>query len=138
MREFVTGYLCVLVLVVAPTYSIAETVFAADYHVVLTIDDSQYQARSRTQVKDGHIIPVEFQCHRVDLEVSSLEGDRFQIIVTIFERSNGRWVQMDVDPGGFGGRIGSHHAYVWNGDGIYWNSAGIRLNMAITVSNVRS
>jgi hypothetical protein len=132
MRKFVTGYLCVLVLVLAPTYSIAQTVFAVDYHVVLTIGDSQYVARSSVRVKDGHIIPVEFERHRVDLEVSSYKDDMFLILVTILERSNGTWAQMDdADPEGFGGRIGSFHGFDWNGDNM-------RLNMAITVSTVRS
>ena len=132
MRKSVIGYLCVLVSVVAPTYSMAQTVFAADYHVVLTIHDTQYIARSKVRVEDGHIIPVEFEHHRVDLEVSSYKGDMFLVSVTIFERSNGMWVQKDdADPGAFGGRIGSFHGFDWNGDDM-------RLNMAITVSIVRS
>jgi len=132
MRRFVTCYLCVFVLALAPTYSIAQTVFTVDYHVVLTIDHSQYVARNMVRVKDGHIIPVEFERHRVDLQVASFKEDMYSILITILERSNDTWVQMDdADPGGFGGRIGSFHGFDWNGDDM-------QLSMAIELHTVGS
>jgi hypothetical protein len=99
-----------------PSFSLGETVFSLEYHVVLTIGDSQYQARNTMDTADGEVVSIPLQDYRCDLTVSSYEQDKFLISIALFERIEGSWVQMDADPKGFGGRIGSFHTFDWNGD----------------------
>ena len=130
MRILVTIFVIALSLLIAPSHASAQTVFASNYDLVLTVGDTQYRATNRVQVEDGHVIPVKFHRIRVDLEVSSVGSDKFQVLITILEQIDGEWFQTDVGPEGFGGRIGAPLQFSWNGDNM-------RLNVAINVSRSR-
>ncbi len=81
-------------------------------------------------MRDGHIIPIQFQRYKIEMKISSLDDDRFEVIITIFEKIDRSWVQLDADPQGFGGSLGTPVEYRWNHDDI-------RLNIAIIVSELR-
>lgn len=111
----------------ASSLSLAQSSFAVNYDVVLTVADAQYRAQSRVRVLDGATIPVEFDRFKVNLDVSSRDSDKFQALIAIHERIDGEWIELDVDAGGFGGRLGAPHRFAWDGDSM-------RLNIAVIIS----
>jgi len=103
-------------------------VFACNYDVVLTVEDSVAQARSRARVRDGHAIPIEFQKHMVDISVSSGEGGEVSLGLTLFEKSGEYWYQINPEPLTFGGSLGIPVQY-------QWSNGAMSLDIAIVVSS---
>ena len=130
MTKHTTKILIFLILGVAPIYVGAEVVFRSNYDVILTVEGNRYHSQSRSQVRDGHAIPIVFHDYRIELAVSSATDEKFSVVVTIFEYLRGSWYQMDIDSLSFEGGFGIPVEY-------RWNSARIELDIAIVVSVLR-
>lgn len=125
IRALVTVSALCLVASLGPDLSLAQTTFASNYDVILTVGDAQYRAQSRVRVADGSTIPIEFTRFRVNLNVSSIDSERFQVLLTIDERIDREWIRLDVDPEGFGGAFGAPLRFAWNGNSVRLNIAFI-------------
>jgi len=92
------------------------------------VGDSIGQINSRARVRDGHVIPIEFQHHRVDIRIASSDDGGIDFSITLFERSNEYWYPINPEPLQFAGELGIPVQYQWsNGD--------LSLDAAISVSD---
>lgn len=125
-RSLIARCYCFL-LISAPAYAQTDTILDTEYEALLTVGELQYRSRNTIRALDGQVIPIELQKYKVEIKVSSLDEEEFKVDTTIFEKSNETWVEMDVDSGGFGGRMGFLNVYDWNGEDI-------RLSITITTT----
>lgn len=107
-----------------------ELIFFCNYDVLLTVDDSVGQINSRARVHAGHAIPIEFQHHKIDIVVADAGEGHVELGITLFERSDEYWYQINPEPLKFGGVLGIPMQYQWS-DGI------LSLDIAISVSDQR-
>lgn len=105
----------------------SDVVLFCNYDVLLTVDDSVGQINSRARVRDGHVIPVEFQHHKIDIRITRVGEGGIDFAITLFERSEEYWYSINPEPLQFGGELGIPVQYQWsNGD--------LSLDAAISVS----
>ena len=106
----------------------ATLVWSCNYDVMRIVDDSVGKIRSRSRVRDGHAIPMEFQNHRVDIVVAEASETGVNVAVSLFEKSGEQWYEINPEPLTFSGDIGIPMRY-------QWTSSGIELDVAIIVSS---
>lgn len=119
--------LAVLFCVCGVGHSESDTVFFCNYDVVLTVDDSVGQINSRARVRDGHAIPIEFQHHKIDIRVAAGGDDSVEFAITLFEKSEEHWYQINPEPLLFAGELGIPLQY-------QWSEGDLSLDVAISVS----
>jgi len=105
----------------------AETVLFCNYDVLLTVDDSVGQINSRARVRDGHVIPIEFKDYKIDIRIASSAEEGVDFAITLFERSEEYWYQINPEPLQFGGELGIPVQY-------QWRDGHLSLDVAISVS----
>ena len=130
----VTSLLCVLVLiglfVTAIGNAQSTVVFASNFDAVLRVDGEFSQVRSRIEVRDGSSFPVDFQNHKLKVQVSSTSQEEFSVELSILEKSQGAWFEINAESIAFSGTFGIPLEYKWSG-------VGVQLDLAIVLSRVR-
>ena len=117
-------------LVTANANGQSTAVFASNFDAVLRVDGEFSQVRSRIEVRDGSAFPVEFQNHKLQIQVSSTSQEEFSVELTILEKSQGDWLEINVERIAFGGTFGIPIEYKWSG-------AEVELDLAIVLSRAR-
>ena len=107
-----------------------DLIFFCNYDVLFTADDSIGQINSRARVRNGHALPIEFQDHKIDIVVAEAGEGRVELGITLFERSDEYWYQINPEPLKFGGVLGIPMQYQWSDEGL-------SLDIAISVSDQR-
>jgi hypothetical protein len=107
-----------------------DFIFFCNYDVLLTVDDSVGQINSRARVRAGHVIPIEFQHHKIDIAVADAGEGRVELGITLFERSGEYWYQINPEPLKFSGVLGIPVQY-------QWSDGSLALDVAISVSDQR-
>ena len=105
-------------------------VFASNYDAILIVGDSESRISSRSMVRDGSTIPIEFQRHRINITLSEVAPGEFGAEINIFERTTDGWFLINTDPLSLGGAYTTPVEYQWRLGEIY-------LNLAIVVSIAR-
>lgn len=102
-------------------------VFSCNYDLKLVVDGNLGQIRSRSLVRDGHAIPMEFQNHKVEVFVTSADGAEIDLAITLFEKSGEHWYEINPEPLKFSGSLGIPMQFEWV-------DSGLGLDIAIVVS----
>jgi len=105
-------------------------VFASNYDAILIVGESESRISSRSMVRNGNTIPIEFQRHRINITLSEIAPDEFEAEINIFERTTDGWFLINSDPLSFGGAYTTPVEYQWRLGEVY-------LNFAIVVSIAR-
>ena len=108
----------------------STAVFASNFDALLRVDGEFSQVRSRIEVRDGSAFPVEFQNHKLQIQVSSTSQEEFSVELTILEKSQGDWLEINVERIAFGGTFGIPIEYKWSG-------TEVELDLAIVLSRAR-
>lgn len=119
--------LAALLCVCGVGHSESDAVFFCNYDVVLTVDDSIGQINSRARVRDGHVVPIEFQQYRIDIRIDAGGEDSVEFAITLFEKTGNHWYQINPEPLQFAGELGIPLQY-------QWSEGGLSLDVAISVS----
>ena len=130
----VTFLLCVLVLgglfVTVTGNAQSTAIFASNFDAVLRFDRKFSQIRSRIEVRDGSAFPVEFENHKLQIHVSSTSQETFSVELSILEKSQGDWFEINAESIEFSGTFGIPVEYKWSG-------LGVQLDLAIVLSRAR-
>lgn len=118
-------------LAAAPVLAESGVIYASNYDVVLNADAESGQIRSRSRVRDGHTIPVEFARHKVDIRVSDRGGEKVEIELRLFAKSDGSWYPINTDTVSFPAQLEVPVEFTWEG-------AGIEVDLALVVSVFRA
>jgi hypothetical protein len=111
--------LLLLLLPLVPAFSQQHALLDTEYHVVLTIDDKQYQLEDSDQIPDNQVISIAFPAHMVELRISLRDANTVMVETAIFEYVDEKWSRMKNDEsGGFGGHIGALQTFEWTGIGV--------------------
>ena len=102
-------------------------VLATNYDAVLVVGGNESRITSRSKVRNGNTIPVQFQKHRINITLSEAAPGEFRAEINIFERTPDGWYLINDDPLKFGGTYTTPVEYQWRLGEIY-------LNLAIVVS----
>ncbi len=102
-------------------------VFATNYDAILVVGESESRITSRSKVRNGNTIPVQFQKHRINITLSEVAPGEFKAEVNVFERTPDGWYLINTDPLLFGGDYTTPVEYQWRLGEVY-------LNLAIVVS----
>jgi len=102
-------------------------VLATNYDAVLVVGESESRITSRSKVRNGSTIPVQFTKHRINITLSEGAPGEFQAELNVFERTPDGWYLINTDPLKFGGTYTTPVEYQWRLGEIY-------LNLAIVVS----
>lgn len=122
--------LAVLVFACGAGHTESDNIFFCNYDVVLTVDDSVGQINSRARVRDGHVVPIEFQHHKIDILIEGGVEGGVDFAITLFEKSENHWYPINPEPLRFSGERGIPVQYQWiEGD--------VSLDVAISVSGQR-
>ena len=105
-------------------------VFASNYDAILIVGESESRISSRSMVRNGSTIPIEFQRHRINITLSEVAPGEFGAEINIFERTTDDWLLINTDPLSFGGVYTTPVEYQWRLGEVY-------LNLAIVVSIAR-
>lgn len=114
----------------AATSAQSVLIFASNYDAKLVIDGHVSHITNRAKVRNGSIIPIEFQKHRIDIKISEEADSKFRADINLFERSGGNWYQVNADELSFEGNYTTPVEY-------QWNVGGVSLDLAIIVSIAR-
>lgn len=123
-------HLCVCLLSVfgASVVSAQSTlVFTTNYDAVLVVGGNESRITSRSKVRNGSTIPIQFQKHRINIKLSEVAPGEFKAEVNVFERTPDGWYLINTDPLLFGGDYTTPVEYQWRLGEVY-------LNLAIVVS----
>ncbi len=129
-RAIIPSALVALALAGGLGHAAPETVLFCNYDVVLTADDSVGQINSRARVRDGHVVPIEFQDHKIDILVASSSESGVEFAITLFERHEEYWYRINPEPLQFSGELGIPVQY-------QWSDGDLSLDIAISVSGQR-
>ena len=102
-------------------------VFATNYDAILVVGESESRITSRSNVRNGSTIPIQFQRHIINITLSGAEPGEFRAEINIFKRTPDGWYLINTDPLSFGGAYTTPVEYQWRLGEIY-------LNLAIVVS----
>ena len=128
-RRISAFIVCVFLLSVSgsPVSAQSILVFATNYDAILVVGESESRITSRSSVRNGSTIPIQFQKHRINITLSGAEPGEFRAEINIFERTPDGWYLINTDPLSFGGAYTTPVEYQWRLGEIY-------LNLAIVVS----
>lgn len=104
-----------------------DLIFFCNYDVLLSVNDSVGQINSRARVRDGHVVPIEFQNHKINILIMGGDGG-VEFAITLFEKSEKYWYQINPEPLQFSGELGIPVQYQWSG-------GDLSLDVAISVSD---
>ncbi len=102
-------------------------VMATNYDAVLVVSGNESRITSRSKVRNGSTIPVQFHKHRINITLAEAEPGEFRAEINIFERTPDGWFLINTDPLSFGGAYTTPVEYHWRLGEVY-------LNLAIVVS----
>lgn len=105
-----------------------DLLFFCNYDVLLTVDDSVGQINSRARVRDGHVVPIEFQDHKIEILIASGGETGVEFAITLYQKFEQQWYEVSPLPLRFGGELGIPVQYQWS-DGY------LSLDVAISVSS---
>jgi hypothetical protein len=127
-KATVATVLAVLVFACGVARTESAAIFFCNYDVLLTVGDSVGSINSRARVRDGHVIPIEFQNHKIDILVAGGGDSGVEFAITLFEKADEHWYQVNPEPLRFAGELGIPLQYEWS-------SGGLSLDVAISVSS---
>ena len=102
-------------------------VLATNYDAVLVVGGNESRITSRSKVRNGSAIPIQFQKHRINIKLSEVAPGEFKAEVNVFECTPDGWYLINTDPLLFGGDYTTPVEYQWRLGEVY-------LNLAIVVS----
>lgn len=108
----------------------SPVIYTSNYDVLLHVGDATRQIRSRAKVCSGHVIPLDFQNHRIDLRVAEISSEKYSVEIAIFELSQGDWYQLNTENLTFEGQLGIPTQFSWE-------SGELALDLAMVVGLMR-
>ncbi len=100
MRPF---SLCAAILLFAipwalPSVADDQRVFACNYTVSLTMDETNFIVTQQARVRDGSHIPIDAQDVRLRMNFSAAGDERVLIELVLIERTDSGWTEIYPEP----------------------------------------
>lgn len=103
-------------------------IFSCNYDAVLIVDGSFSQIRSRVQLRNGSMFPIEMQGYKLEIQVTGIPNeDKYTINLSIFKNSQDTWFEVNSQEITFDGSYGIPLEYKWA-------AIGVKLDLALVVS----
>ena len=127
--RFTKFSVCVFLLSASGSPALAQStlVLASNYDAILVVGESESRITSRSKVRNGNTIPIQFQKHRINITLSEPAPGEFRAEINIFERTPDGWYLINDDPLKFEGDYMTPVEY-------QWRLGEVHLNLAIVVS----
>lgn len=102
--------------------------FSCNYDAVLIVDGSFSELRSRVQLRNGSMFPIEMQGYKLQIQVTGIpHEDKYTINLSIFKNSQDTWFEVNSQEITFDGSYGIPLEYKWA-------AIGVQLDLALVVS----
>ena len=115
------------VLFSATSLAQSTVVLTSNYDVKLNVDGELHHVTNQARVRNGNTFPIEFQRHRIDVNIFNIGDGKYRAILNVYERKEGLWSEISTSDLTFEAMFAAPVQY-------QWKSGDVSLDLGIAVA----